>query len=137
MKKIRKICLQDKQVLQNEEMGHVVAGETELWGPISGDNWYCSNNFNPQGTLEEWQGTQLKLSAPDGNILAAALATGVSLFVKDGGSILNLIEALGYDAAKSIHLDSYYCYQTFEHLGLGLYHYPVTELIRTGGRRIF
>lgn len=36
MKKIRKICLQDKQVMKKEEMSHVVAGDESI------GQWQCA-----------------------------------------------------------------------------------------------
>ena len=122
MKKIRRIFLQDKQVMKKEEMGHVVAGDAELWLPESGDEWGCQNLTNAPGTIEDWTGSQLRVSAPNGAALIAGTALGLAGLVNTyAGIAYLLLDLSGY----GLTLDLYEIAQNHMHNYLDGPHTPI------------
>ena len=133
MKKIRRICLSNKQVLKKEEMRQVVAGEEMLWLPESGEGWSCQDTFNAHGTIEDWTGVQLRVSAP--NIAALIIGSGAALggIINSGLSVIGMIlDFSGY----GLSIDLYDIAQSHIHNYLDGPHTPIGTKVYTFNRKI-
>ena len=121
MKKIRRICLSNKQVLKKEEMGHVVAGDVPNNWEWHSNGCQCTNIGDRDLIWREIDATQInweQLLSGLGNVAeglsGAYLApfTGVGLILV-GGCYMTTLE--GYskikDALNSHGTTTIYAYQ--------------------------
>lgn len=87
MKKIRKICLNDNQVMKNEEMGQVVAGET-FFGQWQCDGCHCTNIGDRDEVWRKVDSTKInwdKVQTGASKCVAAGIGAVVAPYTLIGG----------------------------------------------------